>query len=84
MSTKELTRWWKAALIRAGRTAAQTALSVIGVGAVMSDVDWIRVGSASVMAAILSILTAVAWGIPEADPAEDMSETGQGGGDGVK
>lgn len=56
--------WIKAALIRAIKTVAQSAVSLIGVGAVMSDIDWVMVGSASVLAGILSILTSIA-GLPE-------------------
>jgi len=57
----------KAAAIRAIRTIAQTAVSLIGVGAVMSDIDWLRVGSASLLAGILSVLTSIATGLPEVD-----------------
>ena len=56
--------WIKAAAVRAVKTIAQTAVSLIGVGAVMSDIDWVMVGSASLLAGILSILTSVA-GLPE-------------------
>lgn len=58
--------WAKAAGVRAVKTAAQTAVATIGVSAVMSDVDWLMVGSASLLAGILSVLTSVA-GIPEVD-----------------
>lgn len=61
--------WIKAAAIRAIKTVAQTAVSLIGVGAVMSDIDWLMVGSASLLAGILSILTSVA-GLPEVKEAE--------------
>ena len=56
--------WFKNAVIRAVKTMAQTAISTIGVSAVMSDVNWLMVGSASVLAGILSLLTSIA-GIPE-------------------
>lgn len=56
----------KAAAIRAVRTIAQTAVSVIGVSALLSDVDWMAVLSASVLAGILSILTSVVTDLPEA------------------
>lgn len=58
--------WLKAALIRAIKTVAQTAVSLIGVGSVMSDINWVMVGSASLLAGILSILTSVA-GLPEVE-----------------
>ncbi len=57
-------KWLKAAIIRAVKTVAQTAAATIGTSAVMGDVNWIAVGSASVLAGILSMLTSVA-GLPE-------------------
>lgn len=59
-------KWWKAAGIRSIKTAAQTAVATIGVSATMSDVNWIMVGSASVLAGILSLLTSIA-GLPEVE-----------------
>ena len=56
--------WFKKAGIRAVKTMAQTAIATIGAAAVLSDVDWMVVLSASVLAGILSLLTSVA-GIPE-------------------
>ena len=56
--------WTKAAGIRAIKTAAQTALSLFTVGAVISEVDWVTVGSAAVVAGVYSLLTSVA-GLPE-------------------
>lgn len=61
--------WIKAALVRCLKTIAQSAVSLIGVGAVMSDIDWLMVGSASLLAGILSLLTSVA-GLPEVKEAE--------------
>lgn len=58
--------WFKAALIRALRTMAQTALSMLTVGMAISDVDWIKLISISVVAGIISILTSFATGLPEA------------------
>ena len=62
-------KWIKCAGIRAIKTMAQTAVSLIGVGTVMSEINWIMVGSASVLAGILSILTSVA-GLPEVEKEE--------------
>ena len=57
-------KWWKAAGIRAIKTGAQTAVATIGVSAAMTAVDWLLVGSASLLSGILSLLTSVA-GLPE-------------------
>jgi hypothetical protein len=62
-----MSKFWKAALIRALRTFCQTAVASIGTAAVLSEVNWIAVGSASALAAILSILTSIATGLPEVD-----------------
>lgn len=59
-------KWLKCAGIRAIKTVAQTAVALIGTNAVgITEVDWIAVGSASLLAGVVSILTSVA-GIPEA------------------
>lgn len=58
------TLWIKAAAVRAIKTLAQTAVATIGTTAVMSEVDWVLVASASALAAILSMLTSIA-GLPE-------------------
>ena len=57
-------KWWKAAGIRAIKTVAQTAVATIGTSAVISEVNWLIVASASALAGILSLLTSIA-GLPE-------------------
>ena len=52
-------KWWKAAGIRAVRTFCQTAAATIGTSAVLSEINWLTVVSASVVAALLSLLTSV-------------------------
>lgn len=60
----------KAALIRMVRTIAQTAIATIGTSAVMTDVNWLYVGSASLLAGILSLLTSIVTGLPEVGDEE--------------
>ena len=61
--------FWKAAGVRALKTVCQTAIAMIGTAVVMTQVDWLMVGSASLLAGILSLLTSLA-GIPEVDGGE--------------
>lgn len=68
---KNWKNWIKAALVRSIKTVAQTALATIGTSAVMGQVNWIMVGSASLLAGILSILTSIA-GLPEVKNTEGV------------
>ena len=62
-------KWRKAAGVRAIKTVAQTAIATIGASATMCEVNWVMVGSASLLAGVVSILTSVA-GIPEVKEGE--------------
>ena len=62
-------KWFKAAGVRAVKTVAQTAIATIGTSAVMGEVNWVMVGSAALLAGILSLLTSVA-GLPEIKEGE--------------
>ena len=59
--------FWKAAAIRAVRTMAQTAIATIGTSAFMQDINWYLVGSASLLAGLISVLTSIATGLPEVE-----------------
>ena len=57
--------FWRAAGIRALRTIAQTAVAAMGTAAILSDVNWGYVASASALAGLLSVLTSIITGLPE-------------------
>nr|DAH15931.1 MAG TPA: holin [Bacteriophage sp.] len=59
-------KWFKAAGVRALKTVAQAAIATIGTSAVLNEVDWLMVVSASVLAGVLSLLTSLA-GLPEVE-----------------
>ena len=78
MNKANFKQWLKAAAIRAVKTVAQTAVATIGTSAAMGDVQWALVGSASLLAGILSLLTSVA-GLPEVDDGARLLASGEEG-----
>ena len=64
LSNIKCSNWWKAALVRMARTMAQTAVALIGTATLISDIDWVAVGSATLLAGVLSVLTSIS-GLPE-------------------
>lgn len=63
---KKTKLWWKAAAVRAVKTVAQTAVATIGTAAMLDEVNWLMVGSAALLAGVLSLLTSVG-GLPEVE-----------------
>ena len=78
--SENIRNWLKAAGVRAVKTAAQTFVATIGTAAVMGDVNWAMVGSATLLAAILSVATSVA-GIPEVDGGASVPKIAKTGGE---
>lgn len=71
---KNFKKWIAAAGVRALKTVAQTAVATIGTSAVISEVNWIMVLSASLLAGVLSLLTSIA-GLPEVpEEPEEIEE----------
>lgn len=66
--------FWKAAIVRAVKTIAQTALSLLTVGQAVLDVDWLNVISVSAVAGLISLLTSIATGLPEVETDAPTSE----------
>lgn len=71
MKTLKSKAWWKAAGIRAVKTMAQAAIATIGASTMITETNWVMVGSATVMAGILSLLTSVS-GLPEVDAEQEV------------
>lgn len=68
----DLKHWIKCASVRAIKTIAQTAVSLITVGATMSEVDWLFIGSTSLLSGIVSVLTSIATGLPECSMEKEV------------
>ena len=68
MNKEKIIAWLKAALIRAVKTVAQTAIATIGTAAALGQVDWLLVLSTAALAGLLSLLTSLA-GLPECKQA---------------
>lgn len=76
----ELKKWALAALVRAVKTAAQTAVGAIGATAIFTEVNWSVVGMTALLSFVLSLLTSVA-GLPEVDGGASVAKIAKGSGD---
>ena len=76
--TTSIGKWAAAAAVRAVKTAAQSALGIIGASVALGEVDWALVASAAALAAIVSVLTSVA-GIPEIEGGASVAKIARGG-----
>ena len=72
--------WALRAGVRAIKTAAQSAIGIIGASVAMGEVDWALAGSAALLAAIVSLLTSIA-GIPEVEGGASVAKLAKGGGE---
>lgn len=70
MKTLRSKKWWKAAGVRAVKTMAQAAIATIGASTMITETNWVMVGSATAMAGILSLLTSLS-GLPEVDAKQE-------------
>ena len=77
--TETVVEWAACAGVRAVKTAAQSAIGTIGASVAMGEVDWALVGSAALLAAIVSLLTSLA-GIPEVEGGASVASIARGGG----
>lgn len=76
----ELKKWALAALVRAVKTAAQTAVGAIGATAIFTEVNWSVVGMTALLSFVLSLLTSVA-GLPEVQGGASVAKIAKGSGD---
>ena len=76
----ELKKWAIAALVRAVKTAAQTAVGAIGATAIFTEVNWSVVGMTALLSFVLSLLTSVA-GLPEVEGGASVAKIAKGSGD---
>ena len=76
---EELRKWAIAALVRAAKTMAQSAIAAIGATTVFTDVDWSVVWMTALLSFVLSILTSIV-GLPEVDDGASVAKLAKGAG----